>query len=62
MNMKIPNIFIAIASFLFAVATANAVPAYPGLLKITQPDGSVLTYRIVGDERFHAFTTTDGHM
>lgn len=60
--MKIPNIFIAIASFLFAVATANAVPAYPGLLKITQPDGSVLTYRIVGDERFHAFTTTDGHM
>lgn len=60
--MRIPSIFLAIALLLFAVASAHAVPAYPGLMKITQPDGSILTYRIIGDEHFHAFATTDGHM
>lgn len=60
--MRIKGIFLTIALLLSAVVTTHAVPAYPGLMKITQPDGSVLTYRIIGDEHFHAFTTTDGHM
>lgn len=60
--MKFKNIFLAITSLLFTAVTAHAVPAYPGLMKMTQSDGSVLTYRLIGDEHHHAFMTTDGYV
>lgn len=47
--------------FAFAVQ-AGAVQAYHALMHKMQPDGTTLTYRLVGDERFHAFVTTDGYL
>lgn len=38
----------------------GAVPAKPGVLRHTQPDGSVVVYRIRGDEFAHWMETVDG--
>ena len=40
----------------------SAIPAYPGKVKVTQPDGSVLTVRIHGDEWFHYMTDERGQV
>jgi M6 family metalloprotease-like protein len=45
---------------LVAVA-ANAVPAVPHPINVTQPDGTNLTIKIVGDEFFNYHTTVDGY-
>ena len=37
-----------------------AVKARPGLLRHVQPDGKVVTYRIIGDERGHYIVDTKG--
>lgn len=39
-----------------------AVPAIPTPFKITQPDGTILTIRLHGDEFFNYETTTDGYL
>ena len=39
---------------------ALAVPAKPGLMKYTQPDGSVVELRLCGDENFHYYVSADG--
>lgn len=44
---------------LFAI-TIWAVPAYPGLRVVRQPDGTQLEVRLCGDERFHFYATADG--
>ena len=41
-------------------AAASAVPAKRGVLRLAQPDGSVLKVRIVGDEYSHLVYTQDG--
>lgn len=41
--------------------TANAVPAYPGTLKVKQADGTEITIRLRGDEWAHYTTTADGY-
>lgn len=41
---------------------AEAVPALPGLRTITQKDGTQITVRIYGDERFHYTTTADNYL
>lgn len=43
-------------------ASAYAVPAMPGLVKVTQPDGTELSIRLHGDESRHYATTSDGMM
>lgn len=48
--------------FLFSAILLNAVPAYPGLLTKVQPDGSVLSYYLRGDETFGFSTTEDGFL
>lgn len=45
---------------LAATLAALAIPAKPGLRTITQPDGTTVTVRLMGDERFHTLVTTDG--
>lgn len=50
------------AASLLAVQTANAVAAYPGLLPMTQPDGTTIQVRIVGDEFGSAYLTEDGYL
>ena len=39
---------------------AGAVPAWPGLHHVHQPDGSRVTLQIVGDEYFNYVRTSDG--
>lgn len=48
------KILIFAFSCLVAVA-AHALPAQPGIITVTQSDGTVLTLRMVGDEHFHYF-------
>lgn len=51
------------ATFLASSATmAWAIKAKPGTVSTTQPDGTTLTIRIHGDERFHYVTTSDGFL
>jgi len=45
---------------LFLAAIADAVPARRGTFKYTQPDGTVLTLRLNGDEFFHWVTNEAG--
>ena len=41
---------------------ALAVPAKPGLLTVTQADGTTLQVRLMGDERSHFYLTEDGYL
>ena len=54
------KIFTVIASALVTLA-ALAVPAVPTPIQVTQPDGTQLTIKIVGDEFFNYHTTVDGY-
>jgi len=44
------------------VSKIYAVPAYPYPIDITQPDGSVLSIKLHGDEFFSYTTTSDGYL
>ena len=51
---------------MMAIATlitsmAMAVPAHPGTTRVAQPDGTLLTIRLCGDEYLHFNTTADGY-
>lgn len=41
---------------------ATAIPSFPGLIRFTQPDGSVIELQIVGDEHGHVTYSVDGHI
>lgn len=55
-----------IITFLTAIvigaASLWAIPAKPGPLKVTQPDGTELTIFMYGDEHHHYITTEDGYL
>ena len=51
----------AAAMLTLSALPAQAIPAWPGKLTKQQPDGTVLTYRVVGDEHCHALVTDDGY-
>ncbi len=40
---------------------AKAVPAYPGLVRTQQPDGTIVTLQLHGDEYLSFTTTVDGY-
>ena len=61
MNIKIIRLFLATA-VIFLTAVARAIPAWPGAHTMTQPDGTTLTYYLMGDEHYHSFVTTDGYL
>lgn len=54
--MKKP-ILIAAATAVLAAFQMNAAPAFPGKQTVTQPDGTTIEVRVVGDERFHTLVT-----
>ncbi len=54
--------FATAATLTLLCAGAWAVPAKPGIHVYTQPDGSTVEVRIIGDEHFHCYETTDGHL
>lgn len=51
----------ASAALLCSIGTAHAVPAKPGLIQVTQSDGTQLTVRLVGDERRHYMLSPEGY-
>ena len=53
---------ILLAAFCFASFAAFAIPAKPGWIKYTQPDGSVIEVRMVGDEFGHAIMDRSGQV
>ena len=53
---------ISLLLLLFAgMMSVQAVPAYPGVCKVIQPDGSTLSIRLHGDEYLSYTTTEDGY-
>ena len=51
--------FLLMSAIICLIAQAN--PANPGLVQVPQPDGSLLTIRLVGDEFYHFNTTADDY-
>lgn len=49
-----------LALFFVGLASVWAIPARPGSFKYTQPDGSVITLQLHGDEFFNWTTASDG--
>ena len=56
------RILATLALLLGALHILSAVPAYPGKIQVTQPDGSVITIRIHGDEWYHYATDDFGRV
>lgn len=54
------KILLLLAAFLTAIM-ASAEPANPTPINVTQPDGSTLQLKLVGDEFYHFNTTIDGY-
>ena len=50
-----------LAVWLFQLTGLWAVPAHPGKLQVRQPDGTMLTLCLKGDEWCHYHTTADGY-
>ena len=50
-----------VCTAILAIKIASAVPADPTPRKFTQPNGSVVTIILKGDERIHWAETTDGY-
>ena len=46
----------------FIVAYAGAVPACPEPFEVTQPDGTILTLHMIGDEYYHWVETSDNQV
>lgn len=59
------TIKVKLVSALIAIAvgpiSVMAVPAFPGVIKSQQPDGSIVEIRIHGDERANWVTTPEGY-
>ena len=56
------KILATLALLLGALHILSAVPAYPGKIRVTQPDGSIITIQIHGDEWFHYATDDRGRV
>lgn len=51
----------SVVLFLSVTQTAQGVPAFPGLVSFTQPDGAKLNVYLRGDEKVHWAETEDGY-
>ncbi|MBO5296803.1 MAG: M6 family metalloprotease domain-containing protein [Candidatus Homeothermus sp.] len=61
MKNFISYICLFVAIIAAASVKVHAVKAQPGLITVTQPDGTQLSVRLIGDEHFHYFLTEDGY-
>lgn len=62
--MSLSYTFKSLAAFLFVLFWGwelSAVPSYPRPIRVEQPDGTTMTVRLYGDERFNYVTTVDGY-
>ena len=46
------KLFLAFVVSFLSIVSIYAVPAYPGLITTTQPDGTTISYYLRGDESF----------
>lgn len=60
MKINIKRIF-PLLSFGMSCCAALAVPAYPGLITMSQPDGNEIQIKLNGDENLNWATTVDGY-
>lgn len=58
--MTIKKLTLTAAALAISATAALAMPAKPGLHTYRNPDGSQITLRLIGDEHFHTYITTDG--
>ena len=56
------KILATLALLLGALHILSAVPAYPGKIRVTHPDGSIITIQVHGDEWFHYVTDENGRV
>ena len=56
------RILVTLALLLGVLHILSAVPAYPGKVKMIQPDGSVIVIQVHGDEWFHYITDERGRV
>ena len=56
------RILVTLALLLGAIHILSAIPAYPGKIQVTQPDGSVITIQVHGDEFYHYVTDERGRV
>lgn len=56
---KVMKSLLLLCLFTFLPLTTQGAPAWPFPFKVKQPDGTVLTVRLHGDEHFNWVTTTD---
>ena len=54
------KILLSITCALMGISSGFAAKAYPGIVTVTQSDGTELNVRIYGDEHHSWYTTTDG--
>lgn len=60
-DMNIKRLFLTTLTAACLSQAAVAVPAYPGLIRVTQADGTELLVRLQGDEHGHITLSEDGH-
>lgn len=53
---------VALTLSLLSCASGYSVPAKPGLISMSQPDGTQLNVKLIGDENFHYYLTEDGYL
>ena len=58
---EMKRLSLLLLAVVLTVTQALAIPADPTPARVSQPDGSVLTVRLIGDEFYHYTTTTDGY-
>ena len=56
------KLFLFFVVLILSVSFVNAVPAYPGLITTTQPDGTVISFYLRGDENFSFKMSEDGFL
>ncbi|MDR3219220.1 MAG: M6 family metalloprotease domain-containing protein [Dysgonamonadaceae bacterium] len=59
--MKNYYISLFISLFLVLASGINAAPAYPGLIKLKQPNGDEISLYMKGDEKVHWMESEDGY-
>lgn len=52
---------LVITALVLSISTSMAVPAYSKPVSVTQPDGTQITLKLIGDEFFHYKLTSDGY-
>lgn len=60
MKVSIKSLLL-LAGIIMNGSVTHAVPAYPGTITVSQPDGTEIKIKLSGDERLNWASTTDGY-